>query len=245
MTSTRRGAAAEPARERSIQVWRIHSPGDVRGLERMLPDDELARARQQGRTSPDTYIAARALLRVQLGAVLGLAAREVVLERSCALCGATSHGKPRVTRTGQRRLDFSISYGGAYALVALAAQGRVGVDVEPITTSPAVSRWCYDEGEQRQLADLDEATRCVEITRAWVRKEAVAKACGLGLSLPLSRVATTGDLSRWRLPSPATQIRDIPMPEGLAAAVAYDDSQARLEVSSWDPCSCRLAEVRR
>jgi len=127
--------------------------------------------------------------------------------------------------------------------VALAAHGHVGVDVEPITASPAVSRWCFDQDEQRLLAELDEVSRCREITRSWVRKEAVAKALGMGLSLPLSLVATTGERSRWRLPCSYSQLRDIAMPEGLAAAVAYDDAEAVPEVGSWDPNSCRISKV--
>lgn len=210
-----------------------------------MPDDERARSLEQRRTSPEAYMAARALLRIKLGTLLGVAARDVLLERSCAECGATSHGKPCLSHKGPLIVDFSISYGGAFALVALAALGRVGVDVEPITSSPAVSRWCFDPSEQQQLAELEEASRCREITRSWVRKEAVAKACGMGLSLPLSRVATTGDPSCWRLPSPTTQIRDVPMPRGLAAAVAYDDAQAMPEVRSWDPSSCGISEILR
>jgi 4'-phosphopantetheinyl transferase len=226
-----------------VQVWRIDRPAGAGELADLLPDEELARSRQQGRASPDAYVAARALLRLKLGAALGMPAREVPLERRCAQCGATSHGKPTLGLSGPVMLDFSISYGGGVAVVALAARGQVGVDVEPITSSPAVSRWCYDQGEQRLLADLEETARCVEITRSWVRKEAVAKACGMGLSLPLSRVATTGDPSGWRLPTPAPQIRDIPMPAGLAAAVAYDDAEALLEIMSWDPSTGRISGV--
>jgi 4'-phosphopantetheinyl transferase len=243
MATTSGHLEGPPVSGRLIHIWRVAHPVENRGLDCFLPDDEQVRSHQQGRTSPETFTAARALLRIELGDVLGIAAREVVLVRSCAQCGLTSHGKPRVSGMGRHQLDFSISYGGGFALVALAAHGRVGVDVEPITASPAVSRWCFDDGEQRQLEDLGEASRCREITRAWVRKEAVAKACGMGLSLPLNRVATTGDPSCWRTPSPGWQIHDIPMPEGLAAAVAFDDARAMPAVSTWDPSSCSIYEV--
>jgi len=224
-----------PQPDSSLQVWRIRRPDDVGSLDHLLPADEQEQGRLQKRASPELYVAARAFVRSRLGAVLDVAPRDVPIGRSCGECGSTAHGKPRLIGTTSPLPDFSISYGGEVALVALTARGHVGVDVEPITSSPEVSRWCFDEGEREQLAALDAASRLQAITSAWVRKEAIAKACGRGLSLPLRSVATTGAPSRWRLPSRAWRIRDVPMPDGLAGAVAYDDTAASPEVASWVP----------
>jgi hypothetical protein len=68
----------------------------------------------------------RALLRLVAGAVLGRDAVDVVIQHSCATCGATDHGAPRVKG---HTLQLSTSATSGLVTVAASADIRVGIDV--------------------------------------------------------------------------------------------------------------------
>jgi len=114
--------------------------------------------------------------------------------RLCPACGSDAHGRPWLRH--RARLPYvSLSRAGPH-LVTVIADRPVGVDVEAavIDVHPAL---VLAPGETGDLA------------RTWVRKEAVLKLRGTGLSTPMSEVVLADE--SWR---------DLPSPEGYVAAVA-------------------------
>lgn len=138
------------------------------------------------------------------------------LERSCAGCGSIEHGAIRV---GGPRVWASVSRAQGWRLVAACDTGPVGVDVEPGgSVSAAVVRAVA-------LHPLEAVADDAQATRIWVRKEAVLKAFGLGLTVDprrmrlshpdeLPRVLDTG-LVTGSDPRPGT-LSDPPPSPGLA-----------------------------
>lgn len=165
-----------------------------------------------------TYAAGHVALRQLLGARLGLAPEAVrFTRRPCAGCGGP-HGRPEVA--GDAGIRFSLSHSADLALVAIAAE-PVGIDVERIPNPEAAASVAevLHPAETAELTALPLARRPVALTRAWTRKEAFLKGTGAGLS----RSTTLDYLGTG--PAPAAHprgwtVRDVPVPDGYAAAVA-------------------------
>jgi 4'-phosphopantetheinyl transferase len=103
------------------------------------------------------------------------------------------------------------------AIAAACAPTRVGVDVEPIIDPATVEdlflrRTCTEA--ERDLVEASDDP-CQALTRLWVRKEAVCKATGRGLSIRMSALDVRASVvGGWH-------VRDLQAGPGHAAAVAW------------------------
>jgi 4'-phosphopantetheinyl transferase len=178
----------------------------------------------------DRGLAAHALLRRLLVAVVGGRPAELVLRTHCPSCGTTEHGKPYLDAGGSPPpVEVNLSHSGQVVAVALAPPGvQVGVDVEgrrPVDW-PALRRSVFADQEWAVTEAAPDPDR--HRTQAWARKEAAAKASGHGLSLPFSGVVVTD--AAWggwtaALPDQAGAAAgwDVGIGPEVAAAVALHD----------------------
>jgi len=129
--------------------------------------------------------------------------------------------------------SFSISHSGDHVLVALADEGRLGVDVEavrPLRDLPGLARTSFGADEYAHIMQIPETERMLPFFRTWTRKEAMLKALGCGLSglgsisvsadeqvdNALRRLDTPGEhLDEWTL-------RPLHVGDDAEAAVAWD-----------------------
>ncbi|MGW0905929.1 4'-phosphopantetheinyl transferase family protein [Streptomyces sp. NPDC002853] len=191
----------------------------------LLDAEERRRAAALRRPADrELYAAAHTALRRRLGAYLGIDPAAVELVRlPCPLCGAP-HGRPAVA--GGSGPHFSLSHTDGLALLAFADR-PVGADVERLPSASTVTDVAASlhPQEQRELAQLPPADRPLAFTRCWTRKEACLKGTGEGLAAGgmTSLLAGTGttplEVQGWT-------IRDVPAPDGYAAAVATAESPA-------------------
>lgn len=130
-------------------------------------------------------VVGRGRLRALLGAYLGPAPASLVFEHG-------PFGKPELgdgcCGSPARRMRFNLAHAGDRALLALAWNRSLGIDLEPIRPLEAMAdlaREVCSETEQAELRSLPERERAAAFLRAWTCKEAVAKGLGLGLGLPL------------------------------------------------------------
>ncbi|MDQ6783321.1 MAG: 4'-phosphopantetheinyl transferase superfamily protein [Actinomycetota bacterium] len=205
-----------------IDVWTCaHDPLRVLDAELDLLDDE-ERSRVEEFTSESarrTYIASHGFLRRVLGSHLGLDPAALRYDRRCEHCGHPHHGRPRLIGG---LASFSLSHSGRHILIAL-ADGPVGADIEDVTRRPVIDgviRRCCGERERAWLEGLANRDRPAAFLGLWTKKEAVAKALGLGLVLPFSSFEVTGpDPIRAREGAPplAAWVVDV---AGAVAAVA-------------------------
>lgn len=107
-----------------------------------------------------------------------------------------ARGKPRVDPT-DGALHVSLTHTDGRVAVAVAPDHEVGVDAEAATRDPdeaALRALALAPPEIAELAGA--ADRRQRLLRLWVAKEAVAKAVGLGLALPIQQVVLSGEPPR-------------------------------------------------
>jgi 4'-phosphopantetheinyl transferase len=161
---------------------------------------------------------AAALLRLVAAPLTAQAAARVVVDRSCPSCDR-HHGRPRLPGTG---LHVSISHSGARVAVAVTSAGAVGVDVQQVKDDSV--------HELSPLVLAESETGHVAVARDfftyWTRKEALVKATGDGVTVPLSEVVVTPPgtpprlLGYPRQGGLAAQLRDLSPELGYVGALA-------------------------
>lgn len=201
-------------------------PGAARlhALSELLATDERARAeRFVFELHRRRFSAARGLLREVLGALLGVAPASLRFQYG-------PHGKPRLAGSW---LSFNVSHSGERALVAIARERELGVDIEAVrgdVEHEAIARRFFAPGEQRALASLPEHARARAFFEVWTRKEAYVKLLGGGLAEGLQGFEVgLGAPARLLAPSRADiTLCALPAPSGFCAALAFGGGAARV-----------------
>ncbi|KAA9149268.1 4'-phosphopantetheinyl transferase superfamily protein [Amycolatopsis acidicola] len=174
------------------------------------------------------FLTGRVLAKTVLGEKLGRAPESVRFDATCVDCGKP-HGKPRLPGT-----EFSISHSGERIGLAVAG-ASVGLDVETDTRNAddPLIEYALNETEREALAGLSPADKVGAFFRYWTQKEALMKATGLGLKIPLHSITLVdGQLaacSDAALDPATTRLADLSPGEGYRAAVAVLTSE-ELEV---------------
>lgn len=99
------------------------------------------------------------------------------------------HGKPYAPDLGG--IEFNLSHSGRHALIAIARDQPIGVDLEMQGRQRSVediARRYFCAAESHALSTLPAELRAAAFLRLWTGKEAVLKALGEGLSFGLDRV---------------------------------------------------------
>jgi phosphopantetheinyl transferase len=151
--------------------------------------------------SIDSTETARWALRTVLGRYLGTEPERIELRLG-------PHGKPELAGSVEP-LRFNLSHSGELALVAIALEREVGVDVEAIKSRRdvlALARRGLNPDEAAGIERAAPDARSAMFHAAWTRREAAAKCLGAGLRAPL--------------PETPTAVANIDVGPGFAAAIA-------------------------
>jgi phosphopantetheinyl transferase len=189
-----------------IRVWQVtldrarREPDALTDAERRVANSfDNARARAR-------YVAGRTLVRRRLAGLLGCDPLAVDIVDG-------PDGKPALAESV---LSFNISHAGEWLLIAISRPRRLGVDVEQIRPGRDVSAVTE---EMLAAADRDAVTRAARqegvraFFRYWTRYEALVKARGDGLVVPLRALAEV---------AAGLDVQDIDVATGYVAAVAAD-----------------------
>jgi 4'-phosphopantetheinyl transferase len=150
-----------------------------------------------------------------------------------------SFGKPELAAEAQTRpLRFNLSHSRSIALLALSTETELGIDVEdlrPIQLDLAESY--FSPTELAALSSLQGEAWLNGFYHCWTRKEAILKAEGVGLNLPLNSFDVSlipGDPAKILGVRPPAVFRrpwvlhDLATPSGTIAALAAGSLQARV-----------------
>lgn len=88
-------------------------------------------------------------------------------------------------------MDFNISHSGEYVVCALSPAGRIGIDIEeirPVDVSDFKAQMTPDQWEEIMASE----NRLHTFFSFWTQKEAVVKADGGGIALPLDEITVAG-----------------------------------------------------
>ena len=221
--------AVEPP---EVSVWRVRlDPGDREAQMRgVLSPDESERLQRLDRTGVGRrWLVSRAALREIL-------ATELDIEPAAVRLRLGEHGRPGLDPAAHASdLDFNLSHSGELALIALARDLRIGIDVEkPRGRDPLrVADRYFSPAEVDAIRSAGD--RPDEFLRYWTAKEALAKGLGLGLQGPWGELEvsdsdgalTPVDRDDWRL------IEVAGLPDGYRATLAVHAADARIRAHDW------------
>jgi 4'-phosphopantetheinyl transferase len=155
-----------PADKVHVRVLDLtRAPEGVGGL---LPSSDLRRAERQGAR----WANARAGLRRMLAEYL---------DEDPAALKIRDEGKPRLEPASPLR--FNLSHSGDVAVIAVATEREVGIDIERVDPDRDVQRLArrmFLGGEQAAVSEADDPVLAYH--QHWVAKEAFAKATAKGLA---------------------------------------------------------------
>jgi 4'-phosphopantetheinyl transferase len=223
----------------TVHVWRISldQPDDrLDRFRRTLEPDELNRAgRFHFEKHQRHFIVARGFLR-------SVVARYLETQPEALRFSYGAYGKPVLA--GEHVLRFNLSHSHEVALLAVALDAELGVDVEHIRAdfaSEEIARRFFSRAEVEVFNALPKEEQVAAFFRCWTRKEAYIKAIGKGLSQALDAFDVTlapdvqpallrvegDDASRWLL-------RNVDVGEGYAGALAVERPVAEVRFFRQD-----------
>ena len=233
------GEAAPALPPGAVHLWSAdldRPPLPLALLAATLSVDERARAgRFVAARDRDRFVAARGLLRTLLGAYAARAPAALHFVY-------WEHGKPALAaEPGVTLPCFNLAHTGARALIAVAADRELGVDIEAVDGALAwlpLAQAHFAPAEVDALRARPPAEQAGAFYRSWALKEAWAKARGDGLAAPLASVdvssVATGRVASVALPlvaglaTPAWTLQLVEVGPGHAAALAVPGDDWRL-----------------
>jgi 4'-phosphopantetheinyl transferase len=144
--------------------------------------ENLRMRRKRNPGDREMLVLAYAMHRMLLGHALGMNPATVPLWRDAAGC-------PRV---GDNLVHTSLSHAGDWIALAISRVGPLGVDIEPLSRMDMLLEMAdatCAPSERPELEALAADQRKRALLALWVRKEALLKAAGTGLSVEMSSFA--------------------------------------------------------
>jgi 4'-phosphopantetheinyl transferase len=178
-------AAAGPI---EVDIWTWHlaaSPEELAEFSPLLSADERQRAARFLMVEDrDRYVTGRARLRQIL-------ARYVALMPEALTFCYGQYGKPSLALPCSAPL-FNLSHSGGVAALAVVRGCEIGIDIEQVRdVPPAIAKRFFSASENLALQELSAADWLPSFFRCWTRKEAIVKAIGTGLGMPLDSFAVS------------------------------------------------------
>ncbi len=172
-----------------VQVWLIplgiEASHGEQCLQLLSRDEQVNASRLKFSRHRNRYIAARAMLRVLLGADVGVSPETIAFAYG-------PHGKPILA--SHPAVNFNLAHTRELAILAISRTHQVGVDIECINRTldyDPLARRYFTAHEYANLQLMPAVDRQRAFLTVWTRKEAIAKALGLGLHLPFKLIKTT------------------------------------------------------
>jgi 4'-phosphopantetheinyl transferase len=226
-----------------IHVWTVaideRMDATAESMETLAPTERIRASRFRHEVDAARFVHRRRALRDILGGYLGTAPQDVAF-------AANEFGKPSVLPSAAcADLSFNASHSAAIALVGVSRSVRIGIDVEllrPDVECLAIATRFFGAGEIAALAALGADDRVAGFFNAWTRKEAVVKAIGGGLSIPLDsfevslRPREPASILRWDIPGGEAhrwRLHHLEPATGYLGALAVDDATRGCRFFDW------------
>lgn len=166
-----------------IDVWRFSLETDPASLPALLSIDEMNTAgRFHFAHHRRRYTVSRTLLRLILGDYLKQDAAQLPFSYN-------THGKPFLEDPSL--IQFNLSHSRDTAMLAIGKRHPLGIDLEYFSSRPydGIAHHLFSSKEYDALQALPGSLKPMGFFHLWSQKEALIKACGLGLSYPTTTVS--------------------------------------------------------
>ena len=168
---------------KSVHIWKIEYAafsGEEEKIQRVLNNNEIARANKfHYPIDRKRYSVTRALLKIILGNVINKDPLDIDFTYN-------AHGKPLLKN--HTTVYFNVSHSAELGLIAVSDLPCLGVDIEKHRTRidcVKLAKRFFSENEQISFLKLADSQKTEGFFYGWTRKEALIKALGLGLAMPL------------------------------------------------------------
>lgn len=235
----------------AVHVWiadLIHVAPSYTLQESILSAEERERAaRFRFERERWWYVATHVVLRLLLSQYVGQAPE-------CLTFRTGRYGKPALVLDADQLsrtlpLQFNLSHSHGMVVYAIARGREVGVDIERIEESldwERIAARVLSKREQEALQSLPERDRDRAFYTCWTRKEALVKAAGYGLQMPLDSfdvslgpseparlfdVRTTPDMP---MEAACWCLRELPPIPGYSATLAIEGHNRALACWRWN-----------
>lgn len=177
-----------------VHIWQLcfeERDWPYEKLGAILSADEQGKAgRFLSEETRQLYVLRHAFLRLLISGYLGIEPASLVIQNN-------HRGKPLVNPfQNPQKLNFNVSHSGDLAVIAFLYANELGVDVEEIQPIPdmlLISEKYFSPKENQGLKELPKDQQPWGFFRCWTRKEAYAKAIGLGMSTPFNDFSVSFD----------------------------------------------------
>lgn len=179
-------------KENQVHLWRVdfkahHS--NLNQLCQLLSNDEKARAKRfLFEADHARYVIGRGILRTLLENYTKIRAFDILFEYG-------ESGKPTLSHRHVSPLQFNISHAENIGLFGFTLRDRIGVDVEKVQASfptMEIAQNFFSPQEVKHLQQIPhDKEQNAAFFRCWTRKEALIKALGGGLSIPLKHFSVS------------------------------------------------------
>ena len=215
--------------------WAEPLPQEPRFLAHLDPLEQGRRGNYRQEIDQRRFLTGRVLAKTVLAGRLGVAPEAVTFDATCEDCGKP-HGKPRLPG-----VEFSISHSGERIGLAVSTV-PVGLDVETDTrrADDSLIEYALNEAERQTLATLPADERVSTFFQYWSRKEALMKATGRGLKIPLQSITLSAaglvDCTHEALDPATTRLADLDPGKGYRGAVAaLTADEIKVTETWWKP----------
>jgi 4'-phosphopantetheinyl transferase len=162
-------------------------------IKSLLSQDELNRAASfHFEKDRKRYICARGILRLLISVYTGINPAKI---KFCY----SEFGKPELEKEiYENTIQFNLAHSENAAVFGFIKNTHLGIDIEflrPIANFLEIAKRYFSTKESRQLNYFSEEKRTEAFYNCWVKKEAVIKAIGEGLSFPLKDFTVSLDMN--------------------------------------------------
>jgi 4'-phosphopantetheinyl transferase len=161
-----------------IDIWEFPLDQLPATVSSLLNQDEKAQAnRFYFPRHRRRFAVARAMLRMILARYLQQSPQELIFDYN-------THGKPRVRN--DQHMEFNLSHSKDLALLAVGQHSPLGIDLEFFSSRSyeGIAKNAFSPREHAYLSKVPSYLKSLVFFHIWTQKEALIKACGLGLSYP-------------------------------------------------------------
>lgn len=138
----------------------------------------------------------------------------------------TQHKKPYLDPIEGLSLRFNLSHSADIAVCAISIDQELGVDIEKMGTENKedLAKRFFSESEYNLITSAPPENRVILFYQLWARKEAILKATGKGLSIPLNQfsVAIESTLTHIELENKVWSLLPLSIHQDYQAALAID-----------------------
>ena len=163
---------------KQVDLWLLNLYQSTHTFASILNSEETARAQRFIKPQhQQRFTVARGMLRILLG-------RYLQQDPSTLQFHFNKYGKPYLQTSSN--IEFNLSHSNNLALLAIGQQYPLGVDIEYFSQRPFIdiAKIMFSPNELEYLNNASPEQHTPIFFNIWTQKEAVIKACGIGLTYP-------------------------------------------------------------